>query len=174
MVNNSFIISFDIGDYKYSFSSSIFFGLVITLLFIFYILQYLYFKTRLSFSRYNLRSKYNKLEKGYTFFVDAMIAIANKDNKRAISSHKKMLSYLKNDPSLSLLLKAEVLKIEKKYDQLSDVYEKMIKSKYTETLGYRGLMEQNLNRQDYHHAFIYGEKLFFLFSKIEKLLARNF
>ena len=45
----------------------------------------------------------------------------------------------------------------------------MIKRKKTETLGYRGLMEQNLNQQDYHHAFIYGEKLFFLNPKIEKL-----
>ena len=35
----------------------------------------------------------------------------------------------------------------------------MLKSKKTETLGYRGLMEQNLNNQDYHHAFLYGEKL---------------
>ena len=45
----------------------------------------------------------------------------------------------------------------------------MIKRKNTETLGYRGSMEQNLNKQDFHHAFIYGEKLFFLNPKIEKL-----
>ena len=36
----------------------------------------------------------------------------------------------------------------------------MLKSKKTETLGYRGLMEINLKNQDYHHAFLYGEKLF--------------
>ena len=29
----------------------------------------------------------------------------------------------------------------------------MIKSNKTEALGYRGLMEQNLNNEDYHHAF---------------------
>jgi HemY protein len=98
-----------------------------------------------------------------------MIAIANKDNKKAISSNKKMLTYLKDDPTLSILLKAEVLKMEKKFDQLSSVYEEMIKRRNTETLGYRGLMEQNLNQQDFHHAFIYGEKLFFLNPKIEKL-----
>ena len=80
-----------------------------------------------------------------------------------------MLTYLKDDPTLSLLLQAEVLKIEKKFDQLSSVYEEMIKRRNTETLGYRGLMEQNLNQQDFHHAFIYGEKLFFLNPKIEKL-----
>ena len=68
-----------------------------------------------------------------------------------------------------LLLKAEVLKIEKKFPELNNVYEDMIKSKKTETLGYRGLMEQNLRNQDYHHAFLYGEKLFSINPNIEKL-----
>ena len=98
-----------------------------------------------------------------------MIAVANKDNKTALKSHKKMVSYLKDDPSLSLLLKSEVLKIEKKFPELNNVYEDMIKSKKTETLGYRGLMEQNLRNQDYHHAFLYGEKLFSINPNIEKL-----
>ena len=169
LVSNTFIISFDIGDYKYSFSSNIFFGSLLGLLFILYIFQYLYFKAKFSFHKYILINKFKKLEKGYSFFVDAMIAIANKDNKKAISSNKKMLIYLKDDPTLSLLLQAEVLKIEKKFDQLNTIYEKMIKRKNTETLGYRGLMEQNLKQQDFHHAFIYGEKLFFLNPKIEKL-----
>jgi len=169
LVSNSFIISFDIRDYKYSFSSNIFFGSLLGLLFILYIIQYLYFKAKFSFHKYILVSKSKKLKKGYSFFVDAMIAIANKDNKKAISSNKKMLTYLKDDPTLSILLKAEVLKMEKKFDQLSSVYEEMIKRRNTETLGYRGLMEQNLNQQDFHHAFIYGEKLFFLNPKIEKL-----
>ena len=47
------------------------------------------------------------------------------------------------------------------------LFEEMIKRKNTETLGYRGLMEQNLNQQDFHHAFIYGEKLFNLNPKID-------
>ena len=89
IVSNKFNISFDIGDYKYSFSSNIFFGSLLTLLFILYILQYLYFKTKFSFYKYFLVNKFKKLEKGYSFFVDAMIAIANKDNKKAISSNKK-------------------------------------------------------------------------------------
>ena len=41
-----------------------------------------------------------------------MIAISNKDNRNAIKAHKKMTTYLKDDPSLSLLLKSEVFKIE--------------------------------------------------------------
>ena len=130
---------------------------------------YLFFRSRLSLGKYFLKNKYNKIEKGYLHFVDAMIAVANKDNKTALKSHKKMVSYLKDDPSLSLLLKAEVLKIEKKFPELNNVYENMIKSKKTETLGYRGLMEQNLRNQDYHHAFLYGEKLFSINPNIEKL-----
>jgi len=168
-ISNSFLISFDIGDYKYSFSSNIFYGSLLGLLFIIYIFQYLYFKAKFSFHKFVLVNKFKKIEKGYSFFVDAMIAIANKDNKKAISSNKKMLSYFKDDPTLSLLLQAEVLKIEKKFDQLNLIYEEMIKRKNTESLGYRGLMEHNLNQQDFHHAFIYGEKLFFLNPKIEKL-----
>ena len=130
---------------------------------------YLFFRSRLSLGKYFLKNKYNKIEKGYLHFVDAMIAVANKDNKSAIKYHKKMTSYLKDDPSLSLLLKSEVLKIEKKFPELNNVYEDMIKSKKTETLGYRGLMEQNLRNQDYHHAFLYGEKLFSINPNIEKL-----
>ena len=45
----------------------------------------------------------------------------------------------------------------------------MIKIKNTESLGYRGLMEQSLNNEDYHHAFIFEEKLFTLNPKIDKL-----
>ena len=166
---NPFIISLDIGSLKYSFSSNLFAVALISFTFLLYLILYLFFRSRFSLSKYLLKKKYNKIEKGYLYFIDAMIAIANKDNKTALKSHKKMNSYLKDDPSLSLLLKSEVLKIEKKYPELNNVYEDMIKSKKTETLGYRGLMEQNLRNQDYHHAFLYGEKLFSINPNIEKL-----
>ena len=166
---NPFIISLDIGNLKYSFSSNLLSVVFISFIFLLYLVFYLFFQSRLSLSKYFLKNKYNKIEKGYLHFVDAMIAVANKDNKTALKSHKKMVSYLKDDPSLSLLLKAEVLKIEKKFPELNNVYEDMIKSKKTETLGYRGLMEQNLRNLDYHHAFLYGEKLFSINPNIEKL-----
>ncbi len=166
---NPFVISLDVGNYKYSFSSNLFAGAAIFFVFLFYISLYVFFKSRLSINKYFLKNKYNKLEKGYIHFVEAMIAIANKDNRNAIKSHKKMNTYLKHDPSLSLLLKSEVYKIERKYPELSEVYETMIKSKKTEALGLRGLMEQNLKNQDYHHAFLYGERLFNLNPFIEKL-----
>ncbi len=166
---NPFTISLDIGNLKYSFSSNLFSVIFISFVFLLYLIFYLFFRSRLSLGKYLLKNKYKKIEKGYLYFVDAMIAVANKDNKNAIKSHNKMASYLKDDPSLSLLLKSEVLKIEKKFPELSNVYENMIKSKKTETLGYRGLMEQNLQNHDYHHAFLYGEKLFSLNPNIEKL-----
>jgi HemY protein len=80
-----------------------------------------------------------------------------------------MKGILKQDTSLNLLLQSEILKIEKKPEELNDIYDLMIKNNKTKTLGYRGLMEQSLKQQDYHHAFIYGEKLFLLNPKIEKL-----
>ena len=166
---NPFIISLDIGNLKYSFSSNLFSVILISLVFILYLVFYLIFRSRLSLAKYLLKNKYKKIEKGYLYFVDAMIAVSNKDNKSAIKLHKKMTSYLKDDPPLSLLLKSEVLKIEKKFPELNNVYEDMIKSKKTQTLGYRGLMEQNLKNHDYHHAFLYGEKLFSLNPNIEKL-----
>ena len=166
---NPFIVSLDIGNLKYSFSSNLFAVIFISFIFLLYLVFYLFFRSRLSLGKYFLKNKYNKIEKGYLHFVDAMIAVANKDNKTALKSHKKMVGYLKDDPSLSLLLKSEVLKIEKKFPELNNIYEDMIKSKKTETLGYRGLMEQNLRNQDYHHAFLYGEKLFSINPNIEKL-----
>ena len=169
ILSNNFVVSFDIGEYQYSFSSNLFFAIIGTILVILYFVQYIFFKTRFTFQKYLFLNKYKRLQKGYNYFVDAMIAIANKDHKLAISSNNKMDNYIKDDPGLSLLLKSEVLKIEKKYDQLSKVYEEMIKKKNTQTLGYRGLMEQNLKNQDFHHAFIYGEKLFSLNPQIEKL-----
>jgi len=169
ILSNNFVVSFDIGEYQYSFSSNLFFAIIGTILIILYFVQYIFFKTRFTFQKYLFLNKYKRLQKGYNYFVDAMIAIANKDHKLAISSNNKMDNYIKDDPGLSLLLKSEVLKIEKKYDQLSKVYEEMIKKQNTQTLGYRGLMEQNLKNQDFHHAFIYGEKLFSLNPQIEKL-----
>ena len=167
--SNPFLISFDIRDLKYTFSSNIFIGTSLIAFVIIFILFYLFFKSRFSIKNYILKNKHKKLERGYLHFVEAMIAIANKDHKNAIRSHKKMNSFLKDDPSLSLLLKSEVYKIEKNYSYLSNVYETMIRSKKTEALGYRGLMELNLKNQDFHHAFLYGEKLFSINPSIEKL-----
>ena len=132
-------------------------------------LQTFYFKTKFSFSKFIAIKKLQNKEKGYNAFVSGMIALANKDYKRAILESKKISNHLDDNPSLTLLLKSEIFKVEKKYDELSVVYEDMSKNKHTENLGYRGMMEQYLRAQDYHHAFIYGERLFNNNPFIEKI-----
>jgi len=123
----------------------------------------------LGFSKFRVTKKLQNKEKGYNAFVSGMIALANKDYKRAMIESKKISNHLDDNPSLSLLLKSEIYKVEKKYDELSIIYENMSKNKHTENLGYRGMMEQYLRAQDYHHAFIYGEKLFNNNPFIEKI-----
>ena len=167
--NNSFIISFEIKDFIYSvLSTYIFIPLLIFFVLIF-LLQTFYFKTKFSFSKFIAIKKLQNKEKGYNAFVSGMIALANKDYKRAILESKKISNHLDDNPSLALLLKSEIFKVEKKYDELSVVYENMSKNKHTENLGYRGMMEQYLRAQDYHHAFIYGERLFNNNPFIEKI-----
>ncbi len=169
LVSNSFNVSFDIGDLTYNFSSNLLFITLVIFILIIISINFLYFKTKFVFQKFSYVKKITKTQKGYDFFVEAMIALLNKDNKNASISAKKMKGLLKEDTSLNLLLQSEILKIEKKNDQLNEVYDLMIKNIKTKTLGYRGLMEQSLKDQDYHHAFIYGEKLFSLNPKIEKL-----
>ena len=169
LVSNSFNISFDIGDLSYNFSSNLLVIALVVLILLVFLINFIYFKTKFVFQKYSYIKKFKRAQKGYDFFVESMIALHNKDNKTAINSARKMKGVLKNDTSLNLLLQSEILKIEKKSEELNNVYDLMIKNNKTKTLGYRGLMEQSLKQQDYHHAFIYGEKLFLLNPKIEKL-----
>ena len=167
--NNSFIISFEIKDFIYSVSSTYIFIPLLIFFVLIFLLQTFYFKTKFSFSKFIAIKKLQNKEKGYNAFVSGMIALANKDYKRAILESKKISNHLDDNPSLVLLLKSEIFKVEKKYDELSVVYENMSKNKHTENLGYRGMMEQYLRAQDYHHAFIYGERLFNNNPFIEKI-----
>ena len=169
LVSNAFNISFDIGDLSYSFSSNLLVIALVIFTLLVVLINFIYFKTKFIFQKYSYIKKFERTQKGYDFFVESMIALFNKDNKTAINSARKMKGILKEEKSLNLLLQSEILKIEKKSDELNDVYDLMIKNNKTKTLGYRGLMEQSLHQQDYHHAFIYGEKLFLLNPKIEKL-----
>ena len=50
-------------------------------------------------------------------------------------------------------------------DMEKEIAQKMLKNEHTNLLGLRGLMEQNLRTQDYHHAFIYGEQFVVALSK---------
>ena len=169
IINNSFTISFELKDFIYSISSTYIFIFLLVIFVIIFILQGLYFKIKFSFSRYKLNKVNKKREIGYNSFVNGMIALSGRDFKKAISESKKVSNFLKNTSSLNLLLKSEIFKIEKKYDELNLVYQEMTKNKNTENLAFRGMMEQYLRAQDYHHAFIYGEKLFRNNPYIEKI-----
>ena len=169
LINNSFIISFEIKDLIFSIDSSYVFILFILILLFIFVLQSIYFKSKLSFSKFLFSKKIKAKERGYNSFVNGMLALANKDYKRAISESKNVSKYLVGSPSLSLLLKSEVFKFEKNNVELNKIYEEMVKSEPTMNLGFRGLMEQYLKAQDYHHAFIYGEKLFNNNPYIEKI-----
>ena len=63
-----------------------------------------------------------------------MIALLNKDNKSATNSARKMKGILKEDASLNLILQSEILKIEKKFDELNNVYDLMIKNNKTKIM----------------------------------------
>ena len=169
IINNSFIISLEISDYIFTISSTyVFIALLLFLIFIFFF-QTIYFKSKFKYQKFKITKNINNKQKGYDAFVSGMISIANKDYKKAVKETKNIAKYLKEDTSLTLLLKSEIFKIEKQYTSLEEVYEEMSKNSLTENLGLRGMMEQYLRSQDYHHAFIYGEKLFNNNPHIEKI-----
>ena len=169
LINNSFLISFEINDFIYSISSSYIFVVFLIFLLLIFLSLNLYFKLKFKYSKHKLNKFLVNKNKGYDSFVSGMIALANKDYKKAISETKKISYYLDDNKSLSLLLKSEIYKVEKKFDDLNLVYQEMMKNKNTENLAYKGMMEQYINAQDYHHAFLYGEKLFNNNPYIEKI-----
>ena len=167
--SNSFLVTFEIRDLLYTFSSNLLLFFVILIIILVFIVLFFYFKSSYKLQKYFLLKDKKNLQKGYGYFAEAMISLANKDKKNAVIASKKMKKTIKDDQGLSMLLDSEILKIEKKYHELSELHEEMIKNQKTQTLGYKGLMEQNINKEDYHHAFIYGEKLFQLNPFIDKL-----
>lgn len=169
LTTNEFIISFEVNDFIYSVSSSYFFIFLFLIFIIIFLIQSLYFKSKFRFARFRISQKIKLKEKGYNSFVNGMLALANKDFKKAISESNKASKILDKDTSLTLLLKSEIYKIDKKYSELNSIYEEMIRHESTKNLGFRGLMEQYLRSQDYHHAFIYAEKLFNSNPYVEKI-----
>ena len=169
IVNNAFIISFEINDFIYSISSSYVFGFLFFLLVVIFLVQTSYFKLVNKFNRYRLNNVLEKQKKGYDIFTRGMVALANKDYKKASVLSLKLNKFLTNDKSLFMLLNSEVLKRTKKYEQLKITYDEMINNTTTKELGEIGLMEYYLSIQDYHHAFLYAERLFVKNPHIDKL-----
>ena len=158
-ISNAYPVSFFLKDVKITTSTPYLALILVLILILFYIFQKLYFFLVNKYFKLKIDIKYRNYEKGYFAFTKGMIALANNDLKKAHREANIASRFLK-DKTLNLLLLSETLKIEKKYDELNQVYEKMLLNKNTEDLGLKGLMKQNLYAQDYHHAFVYGEKLF--------------
>ena len=169
LTSNEFVVSFEINDLIYSISSSYFFIFIFLVFIMIFIIQSFYFKSKFRFSKFKISQKFKLKERGYSSFVKGMLALANKDFKKAATESNIAEKYLDNDTSLVLLLKSEIYKIDKKYSELNNIYEEMIKHESTKNLGFRGLMEHYLRSQDYHHAFIYAEKLFSNNPYVEKI-----
>ena len=167
-IQNSKPVSFIFKDITVTTSTSVLIIGLLVVVIICLLLQRFIFFLKQSKQKYKFYRERSIIKKGHNSFVQGMVALANKDFNKVIAEAKNANKYLK-DKSLSLLLTSETLKIEKKFDQLNLVYEEMLNEPNMNLLGLRGLMEQNLRAQDYHHAFIYGEKLFYLNPKIEKL-----
>ena len=99
IVNNQFLISFEINDLVYSLSSSYVFGFFLFLFVLIFSIQTFYFKIINRFNKYQLKRLQNKEKKGYNFFTRGMVAIANKDYKKASILSKKLDKFLVNDKS---------------------------------------------------------------------------
>ena len=138
------------------------FGFFLFLFVLIFSIQTFYFKIINRFNKYQLKRLQNKEKKGYDFFTRGMVALANKDYKKASILSKKLDKFLVNDKSLFMLLHSEVLKKTKKFNQLEDTYNKMLTYDTTKELGEIALMEYYLSLQDFHHAFLYKSYLFSL------------
>jgi len=169
IINKSFTISFEINDFIYSLSSSYVFAFLLFLFVLIFFIQTVYFKTISRINRYQTNNLLRKQKKGYEYFTKGMVALANKDYKNASLLSLKLNKFLSDDKSLFMLLRSEVYKKTKKFDQLKITYDEMINNQTTRELGEIGLMEYYLSLQDFHHAFLYAERLFSKNPNIEKL-----
>ncbi len=108
----------------------------------------------------------NNYNKGITSIVKAIAAMSNNDDKELIVQANRIDNYLKDNP-ISLILKAESAKKAKKNDIAEKYYNQMLQLSDTKIIGFRGLLEQNLKKQDFHHALIYAEEIYKINYKLE-------
>ena len=151
VINYSFPVSIAFDEIILSTSTSFIIFLVILIIFFVIFVQRIVYFLKYRIYKFNLTRQKNYYEKGYYAFTKGMIALANKDYKKAIQENKKV-SYYIQDKSLNLLLKSETLKIEKNYVELEKVYEEMIKNEDTKIfLGHQKhwrLVNQSLVKYD--------------------------
>jgi len=142
------------------------FIIIFTIIIIFLILQRIY----LFFRNYPKKIKGNmevaRYKNAFSAIVRAITAIASNDNRELITQSKRIDNYVKDNP-IGLILRSEVAKKEKNFKMAEDSYNKMLLNSDTKILGLKGLLEQNLKLQDYHHAMIYAEQIYRINPKLE-------
>ena len=134
IINYSYPVSITFNEIILSTTTSFIVFSIILIIFVALFIQRIIFFFKQRIFEFRLNRHKNNYEKGYHSFSQGMIALANKDFKRAIQENTKTSYYLK-DQTLNLLLKSEILKIEKKFDELEKVYEKMLQNESTKILG---------------------------------------
>ena len=139
-------------------TSTLLIGLVI-LIFIALIFQRIYLYIKQSPKRIKDSLKIKNYNKSFKAIVKAMAALYNNDDKELNFQSNILEKLLKNNP-ISIILRAEAAKKSKKFDIAENHYNTMLLNPDTKILGLRGLLEQNLKKQDYHHALIYAEEIY--------------
>ena len=139
-------------------TSTLLIGLVI-LIFIALIFQRIYLYIKQSPKRIKDSLKIKNYNKSFNAIVKAMAALYNNDDKELNFQSNILEKLLKNNP-ISIILRAEAAKKSKKFDIAENHYNTMLLNPDTKILGLRGLLEQNLKKQDYHHALIYAEEIY--------------
>ena len=140
--------------------------LLILIIIVILIIQRVYLYVRFSPRILKNNMQIRKYQKGIDAISKSITAIANNDNKELINQAKKIDYYLKDNP-ISLILHAESARKQKKYVIAENYYNKMLLDPNTKTLGLRGLLEQNIKSQDYHHALIYAEQIYNINAQLE-------
>ena len=139
-------------------TSTLLIGLVI-LIFIALIFQRIYLYIKQSPKRIKDSLKIKNYNKSFNAIIKAMAALYNNDDKELNFQSNILEKLLKNNP-ISIILRAEAAKKSKKFDIAENHYNTMLLNPDTKILGLRGLLEQNLKKQDYHHALIYAEEIY--------------
>ena len=97
IINYSFPVSITFDEIVLSTSTSFLIFSVILLIFIIIFFQRIGFFFKYRIFKFKFNREKNNYERGYQAFTQGMIALANKDYKRAIQENKKVSHYIKNN-----------------------------------------------------------------------------
>ena len=90
IVNYSYPIAITFNEIILSTSTSIIIFLIIAIIFLLLFIQRIIFFFKQRFFRFKFNRQKSNYEKGYYAFTQGMIALANKDYRRAIQENKKV------------------------------------------------------------------------------------